>query len=231
VVAVGSAPGDIVTSWLDERTFRAEGGREHWQLCDGTNGTVNLQGRFPFNRLKPAWIMSHQITKLTTIPSTVARASASAEERIFFAISEAMRVFDYKALTAPRRSRRLAQGSLRRGGLRVWALGTHFGPGVSQSALGDLLGQVRDETPPGQPESARGDLSRRELSLHVDLAQIVGLMCVRQARQGGYSQYASGLAVHNEILATRPDLMPVLYRGFHIIVGVRKRRPHRRSPL
>jgi hypothetical protein len=95
-----------------------------------------------------------------------------------------------------------------------WALGTHFGRGVSQSALGDLLGQVRDETPPGQPESARGYLSRRELSLHVDLAQIVGLMCVRQAREGGYSQYASGLAVHNEILATRPDLMPVLYRGF-----------------
>jgi hypothetical protein len=46
------------------------------------------------------------------------------------------------------------------------------------------------------------------------LAQIVGLMCVRQARDG-YSQYASGLAVHNEILATRPDfLMPILYRGF-----------------
>jgi len=95
-----------------------------------------------------------------------------------------------------------------------WALGTHFGRGVSQSALGDLLGQVRDETPPGQPESARGYLSRRELSLHVDLGQIVGLMCVRQARRGGYSQYASGLAVHNEILAARPDLMPILYRGF-----------------
>jgi hypothetical protein len=95
-----------------------------------------------------------------------------------------------------------------------WVLGTHFGCGVSQSALGDYLGMVRDETPPGQPESARGYLSRRELSLHVDLAQIVGLMCVRQARGGGYSQYASGLAVHNEILATRPDLMPILYRGF-----------------
>jgi Taurine catabolism dioxygenase TauD, TfdA family len=95
-----------------------------------------------------------------------------------------------------------------------WALGTHFGRSVSQSALGDLLGQVRDETPQGQPESARGYLSRRELSLHVDLAQIVGLMCVRQARRGGYSQYASGLAVHNEILATRPDLLPILYRGF-----------------
>jgi hypothetical protein len=95
-----------------------------------------------------------------------------------------------------------------------WALGTHFGRGVSQSARGDLLGLVRDETPAGEPESARGYTSRRELSLHVDLAQIVGLMCVRQAKSGGFSQYASGLAIHNEILATRPDLLPTLYRGF-----------------
>ena len=95
-----------------------------------------------------------------------------------------------------------------------WAIGTHFGRGVSQSARGDVLGLVQDETPPGAEESARGYTSRRELSLHVDLGQIVGLMCVRQARTGGYSQYASGLAIYNEILATRPDLMPVLCRGF-----------------
>ena len=99
-------------------------------------------------------------------------------------------------------------------GAMFWAIGTHFGRGVSQSARGDLLGLVRDETPPGAPESARGYTSRRELSLHVDLGQIVGLMCVRQAKSGGESQYASGLAVHNEILAARPDLLPVLYRGF-----------------
>jgi Taurine catabolism dioxygenase TauD, TfdA family len=95
-----------------------------------------------------------------------------------------------------------------------WALGAHFGRGVSQSALGDVLGQVRDETPPGGEESARGYTSRRELSLHVDLAQIVGLMCVRQARAGGESQHTAGLAIHNEIAATRPDLLPALYRGF-----------------
>jgi hypothetical protein len=95
-----------------------------------------------------------------------------------------------------------------------WALGAHFGRGVSQSARGDVLGQVQDETPPGEEESARGYTSRRELSLHNDLAQVVGLMCVRQARAGGESQYAAGLAIHNEIAAIRPDLLPVLYRGF-----------------
>jgi hypothetical protein len=95
-----------------------------------------------------------------------------------------------------------------------WAIGAHFGRGVSQSARGDVLGLVQDETLPGQAESARGYTSRRELSLHVDLGQIVGLMCVRQARAGGFSQYASGLAIYNDILATRPELMPVLCRGF-----------------
>ena len=34
-------------------------------------------------------------------------------------------------------------------GMMFWALGTHFGLGLSQSARGDLLGLVRDETPPG----------------------------------------------------------------------------------
>ena len=95
-----------------------------------------------------------------------------------------------------------------------WALGAHFGRGVSQSARGDVLGLVRDETAPGEEESARGYTSRRELSLHNDLAQIVGLMCVRQAQSGGESQYAAGHAIHNEIAATRPDLLPILYRGF-----------------
>lgn len=52
-----------------------------------------------------------------------------------------------------------------------WALGTHFGRGVSQSARGDLLAWSETKTPPGEPESARGYTSRRELSLHVDLAQ------------------------------------------------------------
>lgn len=99
-------------------------------------------------------------------------------------------------------------------GRLFWALGAHFGRGVSQSAIGDVLGYVRDETPPGGEESARGYTSRRELSLHTDLGQIVGLMCVRQARSGGESQYAAGLAVHNAIAAARPDLLPVLYRGF-----------------
>jgi hypothetical protein len=128
-------------------------------------------------------------------------------ERVFDEIQEGRGIVIVRGIP-------VADHSVEEVGRMFWALGAHFGRGVSQSAIGDVLGMVRDETPPGGEESARGYTSRRELSLHVDLAQIVGLMCVRQARAGGKSQYAAGLAIHNEIAATRPDLLPVLYRGF-----------------
>ncbi len=95
-----------------------------------------------------------------------------------------------------------------------WILGTHLGRGLSQNPYGDLLTYVRDETPPGARQSARGYLSRRELMLHNDVADIMGLMCCRMARRGGASHFTSALAVHNEILAQRPDTLEILYRGF-----------------
>lgn len=97
----------------------------------------------------------------------------------------------------------------------LWAIGTHLGVAVSQNSKGSILGYVRDETPKGQAESVRGYRSRRELALHNDFAAIVGLMCVRPASSGGESQLVSALALHNEFLANRPDLLPVMYEGFH----------------
>jgi len=128
-------------------------------------------------------------------------------ERIFDEIQEGRGIVIVRGIP-------VANHSVEDVGRLFWALGAHFGLGVSQSAVGDVLGHVRDETPPGGEESARGYTSRRELSLHTDLGQIVGLMCVHQAQSGGQSQYAAGLAIHNEIAATQPDLLPLLYRGF-----------------
>ena len=92
-----------------------------------------------------------------------------------------------------------------------WGLGTHLGIGVVQSAWGDRLGHVRHE--PNQT-NVRAYRSTMELAPHTDQTEIVGLMCVRKAKEGGLSQLASSLAVHNEILATRPDLLEPLYRGY-----------------
>lgn len=92
-----------------------------------------------------------------------------------------------------------------------WALGTHLGTPAVQSRSGDRLGRVEQD--PNDPV-ARGYRSSGELVMHTDSYEIVGLMCIRRARQGGQSALASSLAIHNEILRQRPDLLPALYQGF-----------------
>ncbi len=46
------------------------------------------------------------------------------------------------------------------------------------------------------------------------MAHVVGLLCLRQAKEGGESQFASALAVHNKLLQKRPDVLELLYRGW-----------------
>jgi len=61
------------------------------------------------------------------------------------------------------------------------------------------------------------------LPMHMDPVDVVGLLCIRKARKGGESLIASSMAVHNEMLRTRPDLLQILYRGYR-----HRRREHRR---
>jgi Taurine catabolism dioxygenase TauD, TfdA family len=44
---------------------------------------------------------------------------------------------------------------------------------------------------------------------------VVGLLSLRTALSGGAGRIVSAGALHNAILAERPDLLQVLYRGFH----------------
>src|SRR5438067_11617683 len=88
-------------------------------------------------------------------------------------------------------------------------IGTHFGRGCSQSADGDYLGYVTNVA-----KASRGYTTDRELNLHTDSAEIVGLLCVRDAREGGLSLYASSLKVHEIVEREHPEYLPVLERGF-----------------
>jgi hypothetical protein len=92
-----------------------------------------------------------------------------------------------------------------------WGFGTHLGNAAVQSAFGDRLGYVQNK--PDDPVK-RGYRSLQELHMHTDSYEVVGLMSVRKAKSGGRSGLVSSLAIHNEILATRPDLLPPLYRGY-----------------
>ncbi len=96
--------------------------------------------------------------------------------------------------------------------LMFLGLGTHFGRPVSQSALGELIADVVNIG--GKDRNERAYRSSRELNLHTDRCDHIGMLCLRKAAEGGVSGYASALAVHNAMLATRPDLVAALYRGY-----------------
>jgi hypothetical protein len=98
-------------------------------------------------------------------------------------------------------------------GMIHFGLGTHFGKAQSQSVMGDRLGHVVDIG--GKDPKERAYRNSTELDMHTDACDLVAMMCLQQARSGGYSGYVSAISIYNEIVARRPDLLPILFEGFH----------------
>lgn len=90
-------------------------------------------------------------------------------------------------------------------------LGSHLGRPVGQNRGGDLLTHIRDERLPAGPGKVRLYRTRERQDFHTDGADVIGLLCLHRARSGGESKIVSSLAVYNEILRTRPDLLEQLY--------------------
>lgn len=97
----------------------------------------------------------------------------------------------------------------------MWILGTAVGVPMVQNARGELLGEVTDRGHDYDANNVRGYTTRRELAFHCDASEIVALLCVHPAREGGSSKIVCAAAIHNEILANRPELLAPLYRGYH----------------
>ncbi len=92
------------------------------------------------------------------------------------------------------------------------ALGCHLGRPVSQSAMGDLVGDVINVGDKDRNE--RAYRSRRKLQLHTDRCDHIAMLCIRPARRGGASSCASALAIHNVMAKERPELLACLYEGY-----------------
>jgi Taurine catabolism dioxygenase TauD, TfdA family len=109
-----------------------------------------------------------------------------------------------------------------------FGLGTHLGTPVFQNRSGELMRAIRDEGAHvgrtyGETTDQKGTtflssyartLTNGGLRFHTDRTDVVGLLCVRQARAGGVSTLASTPAIHNAILARRPDLLDELFGDY-----------------
>ncbi len=98
--------------------------------------------------------------------------------------------------------------------LIYWALGLHLGTPVSQSMHGDVLGDVRNQNTDLLGPQGRGYTTNRKLNCHTDSCDVVGLFVLRTAKSGGASRLASSVALHNEMLRRRPDLLERMYEPF-----------------
>jgi hypothetical protein len=96
----------------------------------------------------------------------------------------------------------------------VWGVGAHLGIPLSQSKNGELLGEVRDVGVRLGTATSRGYRSNEFLRFHTDHGDLVLLLCVRKAKSGGLSRIVSSVAIHNEMLKRRPDLLQLLFEDY-----------------
>jgi hypothetical protein len=98
--------------------------------------------------------------------------------------------------------------------LVYWGIGQHLGEPGAQNPQGELLGHVVDTGEDAARPLVRLYRTAANIDFHCDLADAVGLLCLRTARRGGASRIVSSVSVYNELLRRRPDLADRLYEPF-----------------
>jgi hypothetical protein len=101
-------------------------------------------------------------------------------------------------------------------GAIFFIMGLHLGQPIGQNQMGDLLDHVvATSNKTMADEGALPSRIRDRLPFHSDSSDVVALMCLRGAKEGGASSLVSGTTIYNEILRRRPDLAPLLFEPFH----------------
>lgn len=90
-------------------------------------------------------------------------------------------------------------------------IGAHLGRARSQNAAGHILGHVRDTGAKADDPTTRIYQTAERQSFHTDSADVVALMCLADAREGGDSLLVSAEIVFNHMRAEDPELAAALF--------------------
>ena len=93
-------------------------------------------------------------------------------------------------------------------------IGSYFGEITRQNREGEYILDVIDKSAPYDSQF-RGYHSNAFLEFHNDGTNVVALMCMETAKEGGESLLVSATTLYNELSQSRPDVLPVLMQGYH----------------
>lgn len=104
--------------------------------------------------------------------------------------------------------------TVRQSSIAYLGLSSHFGNRLSQNGMGHMLGHIKDLSE-GKEENGQGRLYRthKAQSYHADDCDIVGLLCLHKALEGGESQVVSTHHVYNILTREREDVLELLCKA------------------
>ena len=91
-----------------------------------------------------------------------------------------------------------------------YGIGSYIGNARSQNAMGHVLGHVRDLGKTSDDPTVRVYQTKERQTFHTDSTDVVSLMCLQTAKEGGRSLLVSSTTVYNELRKRRPDLAELL---------------------
>jgi alpha-ketoglutarate-dependent taurine dioxygenase len=89
-------------------------------------------------------------------------------------------------------------------------IGAHLGRARSQNAKGHILGHVRDIGADPNDANARIYQTHARQTFHTDSCDVVALLCLHTAKEGGDSLLVSAESIYNRMRELRADLVELL---------------------
>jgi hypothetical protein len=97
-----------------------------------------------------------------------------------------------------------------------WGLSIHLGRVISQDAKGTVIQHIADIGASNLDDpNLRLYVTAKGQPAHADMSDIVALLCVDRALEGGESVIVSTMAIYNRMLKEHPEYLEPLYAGFY----------------